>query len=343
MRKILPYLLVLLALTAGSSLLAQAGGGLADKVQEDLDRTDQLIQQAEEQLQTMENPTGLAFLEQAKVAQQQAKSVFAENRFIEARRLTLLARDLLRKALKSNRATERGGDQALRKLERAEEKLERAREMLIGNENQALNALLESSLDNLKRGWEFYNTNQFQPAGRLAEQAEKAADRILGSGAGNLSANYERRLESVREAVDQAKAVVADCQSEQGKSLMLQAEKSLELAEQLESNGRTPAAMQALQRTKTLASRAFRECNGYDNLSARYQRLLGQADQLKDRSQTLSGETRESVDLLLTKAYEQLELASVAIEASDLEKATPALQAAQLALRQAEDIILESN
>lgn len=343
MRKILPYILIALALLIGQGLLAQSGV-LRDKVQEELDRTDQLIAQAEEQLQSMENPAGLAFLEQAKVTQQQAKDLFAGNQFVEARRMTLLARDLLRKALRTNRATELGSDQALRKLEQVEDKLERARELLAESENQPLTALLDVATDNLKRAWDFYTAGKFIPAIKLAEQVEKTADRILSRGGSGSAANYQRRLETVREAIDQAGEVVEGCQMEDGRSFLDQAVKALESAEQLADKGQTRAALQMLQKAKVFAARAMRACEtGDENLAARYQRLLGLADQLKEQSQSLSGDNREAVDLLLTKAYEQLEIARTAIDAADVAKATPALQAANLAIRQAEEIILESN
>lgn len=343
MRKILPYILIALALLVGSGLLAQSGVQ-RDKVQEELDRTDQLIAQAEEQLQSMENPAGLAFLEQAKATQQQAKDLFAGNQFVEARRMTMLARDLLRKALRTNRATELGSDQALRKLEQAEDKLERARELLAESENQPMAALLDAATDNLKRAWDFYTAGKFIPAIKLAEQVEKTADRILSRGSSGSAANYQRRLESVRDAIDKAGEVVGRCQMEEGKSLLEQAVKALESAEQLADNGQTAAALQMLQKAKVFAGRAMRACESTDeNLAARYHRLLGLADQLKEQSQSMSGENREAVDLLLTKAYEQLEIARMAIDAADVAKATPALQAANLAIRQAEEIVLETN
>lgn len=345
MRKILPFVLIILSLVLAQSLFAQGNDNQRERVLAELDKTDQMIQQAEDLITSTDNPTGLAFLEQAKQTQVSAKDMFDQNRFIEARRLTLLARDLVRKALKTNRVTEQSGDQALRKLERAEDKLDRAREVLSGSDNPALNSLYESSVDNLKRAWEFYNTKQYNPAARLAEQVEKAAERII-NGQVRLSAaeaNYERRLETVREAIDQAKMIVEDCQSEQGKTLLAQAEAGLAMAEELASKDQSLAAVEALQRAKRLANRAFRECNGFESLAARYQRLLSQSDEIKERSQSLTGQTKESVDLLLNKANEQLDLANAAIQAGDQDKAIPALQAAQLALRQAEEMILESH
>lgn len=339
-----PTAILTILLFCGTSLLAQTGSISRDKIQTELDRTDRLIEQAQELIRATGNPAGVAFLEQAVRIQDLAKIAFNEDRLLEAWRLTLLARDLVRRALKNNRTTEQNDDLVLRKLERAGDKLDRAGELLAESDEQNLLAIYESARDNLRRAWDFYNSKQYAPANKLADQVEKTAERIISSvdNQGASNANYERRLEAVREAINNARETLANCQSTKAQGLFEQAEKGLALAEQLVGNGRIPAAMQALQRARELAVRATRECRGGEEMTARYQRLVSQSERLKEQGLNLTGETREAVDRLLVQADEQLVLAQGYIQSNELEKATAALQAAQLALRQAEAYILQS-
>ncbi len=336
--------LLMILLVCGPSLLAQTGGLSPDRVQADIDLTDRLIDQAQELINATDNPAGIVFLEQAITTQDLAKTAFTEARYFDARRLTLLSRDLVRRALKSNRTTEQNSDLVLRKLERAGDKLDRAGELLGEIDNPTLVSIYETARENLRRAWDFYNAQQFAPAIKLAEQVEKTAERIIIS-VDNQSAsdaNYRRRLESAQEAIANAREMLADCRSAQSQNLLEQAEKGLELAQQLADAGRYPAAMQALQRAREQALRATRECRGDEALVNRYNRLFEQAEQLKEQNLTLAGENREAIDQLLVQADEQLVLAKAAIDANEIVRATAALQAAQLALRQAEAYLLKT-
>jgi flagellin-specific chaperone FliS len=256
----------------------------------------------------------------------------------------LLARDLVRRALRTNPTSEQNDDRVLRRLERAGDKLDRAGELLAESDSQNLQAIYDAARENLRRAWDFYNAKQYAPAIKLARQVEMTADRINISidNQSASTANYERRLEAVRDAISQAWEMLTECNSADARALLEQAEKGLALAEQLAANGRIPAAMQSLQRARELAIRATRECRGPDVMTARYQRLVSQLEQLKEQSPSFTGETKDAVDRLLVQADEQLALAQGFIQSNEFEKAAAALQAAQLALRQAEAYILQT-
>jgi hypothetical protein len=345
MKKIVwPIEILMILLLCGASLFAQTGSLSRDRIQAELDQTDRMIEQTQDLINATGNPAGVAFLEQAVRVQDLAKIAFSEDRLLEAWRLTLQSRDLVRRALKNNRTTEQNEGLVLRKLERSADKLDRASELLAESDEQNLLAIYESARDNLRRAWDFYNSNQYAPAIKLADQVEKTAERIIISvdNQGASNANYERRLEAVREAINKARETLADCQSTKAQGLIEQAEKGLALAEHLADSGRIPAAMQAMQRARELAHRAARECRGDEELSARYQRLVSQSERLKEQALNLTGETKEAVDRLLVQADEQLVLAQGYIQANEPEKVTAALQAGQLALRQAEAYILQA-
>jgi tetratricopeptide (TPR) repeat protein len=341
---LLPIIILIPLFLNGTGLLAQTGGISPERIQAEMDLTDRLIEQAQDQINATDNPAGMAFLEQAVSSQDIAKAAFAEAQYLKARQFTLLARDLVRRALRTNPTSEQNDDRVLRRLERAGDKLDRAGELLAESDSQNLQAIYDAARENLRRAWDFYNAKQYAPAIKLARQVEMTADRINISidNQSASTANYERRLEAVRDAISQAWEMLTECNSADARALLEQAEKGLALAEQLAANGRIPAAMQSLQRARELAIRATRECRGPDVMTARYQRLVSQLEQLKEQSPSFTGETKDAVDRLLVQADKQLALAQGFIQSNEFEKAAAALQAAQLALRQAEAYILQT-
>jgi hypothetical protein len=175
----------------------------------------------------------------------------------------------------------------------------------------------------------------------LADQAEKAAHRLINMARADQrdDAQYERRREQVEALVEQAALAVADCDSEQGQQHFDQSHQALEQASQMQQNGTMQAALQALKRARHMAMRAYRECQGEDQVGLRYERLLQQAEQLRARAEQASGESRRVVEKLLDDAAYQLERAKNQLGSDQLEPALMSLQAAQLLLRKARNLL----
>lgn len=336
---LLPVLL--LPLVAVTAQPGPGDGSDGEFRRAELERTDQLVERALEMLRGLDNPTAIELVGQAQQFQARAWNHFNNGEFVQARWYTQQARELLKKALNQARHNEQTEGMVLRHLERAKERLDRAAEVIAQSDNRSMVALYESARDNLTRAWEFYNSEQYRPALKLADQVEKAAEKILNSADKGQESDgtYEHRRELVLTAVQQARDAAVECSSKRGKLLLEQAEKALDTADDMAGKGSWNAAMQALQRARDFAVKSARECHGGDLLQTRYERLVSQADKIKEQSLTLSGNNREVVDRLLIQAYEQLALARGYIQSDEDEKATAALQAASLSLRQAEAYI----
>lgn len=353
MRSTIKLLAFAVLATLGIAMMSMAQtdrGRAIEMLRAELDRTDQIIERAESEIVGSGNQTAITALEQAKSLQSQARDQFALGTpagYLAARRLTLLARQQVVLALKviggARGNTEQQDDFVLRKLESAADRLDQALESLAAGGNRNLEAIADAAKQNLDRAWEFYRNKQYRPALKLAEQVERAAGRILG--AGELKQlgreEFERLSLSIGQLIETARQQLADCNSETGMAYLTEAEQAYQLAQDLYERERVGAALQALQRSRELALKAGRECRGLDRLQERYEQLMAQLNRLKIES-AAPDDVIEPFDRLLTQAEDQLALAHQYIVDNNWQKAAIALQAAQLSIRQAEELLSQT-
>jgi hypothetical protein len=348
-RNCLTYLIGLcLALVLVAPVMAQrgSGGDGGELTQAVLDRTDQLIDQADGVIRASGSEAALKMLDQARTLQEWAKSQIgiAENKVVMA--ATIKARELIKLALKLI-APGGNGDNELtdaavqRKLDKASDKLDRAHDVADFADNANLDALYQAARANLDRAWEFYRNKQYRPALKLAEQAELAAGKILmlaTESGGGKEEGFDRWVDNVSNLIDQVGQMLQDCDSEAGKDLLQQASQNLDLAKDLRGNGKS-GAFQALRTARELAMKAARECRGTSQLGQRLDRLTARLETDKDQGTSLSGSQRTAFDKLVDQAGAQLDLARGLIGQNHPIRAQAALQAALLAIRQAESLV----
>ncbi len=338
---ILKYMvLASLILTACSSLMAQ-GHNDGQQVRRELERTDDYIVRAQEAVRASNNPLAAKTLSQAQTKQKNAWSQFGQQRLVMALKFTRDARSLAANAYSQSRNTEQIEGVVLRKLERARDVVDRAREAVSGQQQAGHRAIMRTAEDNLTRAWEFFRDHRYTAALRLADQVEKAAQRVgqQAETQGREDTLYRRRWEAVDRRVQQAREAVSDCELGSAREHLEHAVEAMGLAEDLNRDGRPAASLQALKRARNSATRAISECQGLDPLWSRHQKLTDQADRLAEKLESLGGPGGEAAQTLINKAARQLDLAGNRLKEEKLEQAITALQAAQLALRQAERYI----
>jgi FtsZ-binding cell division protein ZapB len=303
-----------------------------DRLRQELERTDDIIEQAREAFRSTDAPMAGLPLQKAIDLQRRAWMNFKNKRYALAFKLTMEARELAKKAMVRSRMIEQGETVVLRRLEQAGELLERARDAMPAGPEGKLWALYESAKDNLSRAWEFYRESRYRVALKLANQVVKAAREILN--VSNLrfrqETEFERRLEAVGEVIDRAKDKAAGCGSEAAQRLLDQAIKSYQLSKDLAAKKNYQAALQNLRKARCLAMEVAKKCDGTEGLSRRYERLKSEADAWNERIPPDNDLARK----LIRQAYEQLELAQTYIAQNRTEAAAAALKAAQLALNQ---------
>ncbi len=333
-------ILVSLVLLACSDLMAQ-GYNNGQLVRRELERTDDYIVRAQEAVRASNNPVAARTLTQAETKQKTAWGQFGQQRLAMALKLTREARSAAANAYSQSRNTEQIEGVVLRKLERARDVLDRARDAQAGKQQKGHRAMMKSAEDNLTRAWEFYREHRYTAALRLADQVEKAAGRVgqqaeMQNRGENL---YQRRWEAVDRRLQHARETVGDCEMKTAREHLEHAVEAMSLAEDLYRDGRPVASLQALKRARNNASKAINECQGLDPLWSRHRRLSDKAESLSEKVKGLGGAGGEASQVLLNKATRQLDLARDRLQEEKLEQAVTALQAAQLALRQAERYI----
>lgn len=322
---------------------AQTMDGAREMLRIELERTDHLIDRAQDAVHGAENPVAAAVIERARSIQRDAWIAFNESRYLAARTLTMRVRELLGSAMAMSRATEQSGDVVQRRVERAQDRLDRAKDILDNGECGHMKGLFDAARENLNRAWEFYRHGQNRPALKLANQIEEAARRILDQCGKNDGSDgqFDTRRDNVAGLIDQATHVVAECEDQGARAHLDQAKQAFDLAVDLNSRDKTEPALQALRRAREMALKAIRACQGNARLDQRYEQLKGLADRLSEQARDLSGQTAELVSKLVDQAYDQLNMARSQIDAGQTESALASLQAAQLALRQAQSYIGE--
>ncbi|MFQ6007318.1 MAG: hypothetical protein ACE5K8_00030 [Candidatus Zixiibacteriota bacterium] len=303
-----------------------------DQFRQELERTNEIIEQAREAFRSTNAPIAGLPLQKAIDLQKQAWNSFRNGHFDLAYKLTMEAREYAKMALVRSRMIEQGETVVLRKLERAAELLERAKETMPPVTEGRLQALYDAAKDNLNRAREFYHDQQYRPALKLTNQLIKTAREILE--AANLQfrkkAEFERHFEAVSNVIDRMREMVDECGSESAQNLLDQAINAQQLSRELASQNKFKAAVRNLQKARQLTIEASKKCNGRDGLEKRYERLKNEADRLNE----LIPPDNKMARNLLAQVYDQLMRASEFISQNQTEPATAALKAAQLSLNQ---------
>ena len=325
------WLLVGLITLLATSGLTQTNAQV-EKVRIELERTDEVIERAKEAVRSTNAPVVRLALQKAIELQKGAREWFRHRRLLVAYKQTLEARELAKKALVRSRLTEQGETVVLRKLERAAELLERAKETMPPGPDGRLQTLFESAKDNLIRAWEFYRTQQYRAALKLANQVKKAAQEIFNASSRQIRrhADFERRYEAVGDVINRAREKVAECGSEEASSLLEQSVKTYQLSRELASQKKINAALRNLQKARQMAVEASKACDGLGVLNQRYDRIRSEADRLSESIPP----NNELARKLLSQVYDQLELARDYIDQNQTEAAAAALKAAHLTLNQ---------
>lgn len=320
-------------LAAADSGLAQVGNNLLDQLNQQIELTDQVIQQAREAIAGSNSAKAQFALEAAIRLQDLAKENRTALRYREAYRLTREAREKAKYAIANGPYAQQGQDVVERRLERVSELMLQVKDGLSGVEAPVLNSLVQAADENLRRAWEFYHNGNYRPALTLANQVENSLQQIIRSAFAleRTQAGIQRSLESTADLLEQYRTITADCPSEEARLLMEQAERQLELAQETADADRWLASAQALKQARHLATRAVQLCGGAEFLSTRLDQLTERVERLADETPPGAGQVNE----LIAQTRNQLQLARGFLRDGDTQAAAAALRAAELSLNQA--------
>ncbi|MFH1687900.1 MAG: hypothetical protein ABIE70_10330 [bacterium] len=322
-------------LALGTVALAQ--NSMSDGVRALLERTDQVIEQAQEVISASNTPVAANSLQTALDLQDRAWRHYRSGpessmELAAAKRLTLQALEIAQKAISKGRENNQSENSLLQKLEQTTTLVESAEELAGNHGSEVRSSVLESIRSTLNRAWEFYYNGQYRPALKLCNQVQQTARKVISSvnGGSRQQAQFERRSEFVMKDLERVQAAIADCNSERAPALLDQAWQSYTMATHLYDQGRFEAALKALPKARKLAEQAARECRGGQTIEGRLDRLTIEADRISEQV----GASDEQGQKLLDLIQEQLKLAADYIEDGNTASATAALRGAELTLGQ---------
>jgi len=301
-----------------------------------LERTDMIIKEAQQVVQSTNYPAVNVILGSAIGLQNQAWSIFhtaTANELSVVKRLSLEARDLAKDAIAGARISEQNEATLLSKLEHVQDLLDRATDLVSANPGQQQGAaVVEAVRTNLNRAWELYRDGQYRVSLKVCNQIEQTMRKIISIATENQrnAAQFERRAEFVRKGIERVEGTLAECKSETAPGLLDRARRTFELAAELYTDNKPVMAMKALQNARKLTDQASRECRGSQTMTNRYDHLLTRTEQLNEQVMPSDEHGRK----LLGMIYEQLELAAGYIESDQSVSAAAALKAADLMLGQ---------
>jgi len=314
---------------------SQNANTIVENLRTELQRTDEIIERAREMVRASNAPASALALEQAIGLQKQAWDNFYRGTvdgYSFALKLTIQAREQAKQALANSRFSEQGQDAVLNRLERTEDLLRQAHEEMPNAVDESLGTIFDSARRNLAQAWEFYRNGQYRPAVKLANQVEKTAKRLLqiANRQQNFQANFQRRLEAVKQFIDRVQEEAANCQSEPAHNLIQKAKEALQLAVELASKRQYEVASYHLQQARKLAAEAADFCGRAKEFNSSLERLQSEAERLREQIRP----TDENGMRLLEQVFGQIESAREYIARQDSEGAVATLRAAQLTLKQ---------
>jgi len=343
MKKLVISLFLFLMIAVPQYNVFSQQGDLADKLETELARTDEIIERANEIVQTSNSSTARLALEYAIKLQNNSKGEFrmGQGHYKNSLELTIRARVRAQEAINAARHTSQSESVTLRKLEKAEELLDRVNQALTENPDNSVAGVYRSARDNLDKAWELYRSNQMQGSLKLADQVERTLLKLIkmANQLNNDAKNYDHRSEILREALERAAELTNECDSENALRLLEQAREKYLNAESMASETKYQAALKNLQLAREFTSRATSLCQNTEALERRYQHLKEQTDQLAEQI----GRGRESANNLLNQIRKQLELTRQNLDENNSESATAAIKAAQLSYDQLKRTLENSN
>jgi hypothetical protein len=341
--------LVVLALCAvavvpSPSRAPVTGTAAGDKIEAELDRTDQVIDRAEERLKDCADAVGLKLLDQARQLQEQAVKAWHAVNPTGPRSpqlvlgMTRKARDLALRAIET--CVEPVASETLRNLiDTTQDRAGEVAAAVGGGADEAVRRLLDAGVWQLDKAREAYQAGQYRRAMTLASAARNLIQRAwlrsqktlqsgASSGAGEMLDRTDLLLAGVRESAggDAGPKVEA---------LLDLAQREQDQARSLSDQGRPDLALRHTEKARAGALDALWLVQHAPD-PARIGAVLDWIDGLlQEAAEPIRASASPEAQQLWEKAGDQLQQARSALTGGDAARAMRQLRAADALLRQA--------
>lgn len=323
------------------SAWAQVVGPDMDRLRTALDRTDEIIQRANEAVLESGSERAQYILNMAfrlqKMARDMVGTIDVSNFEVYAFRAgqyTVNAREKAQRAIAITRQAEENEDFVRGRLERTDNLIRRLEEKAGDKPSRGLAFLLDSAREKQERAAELFRNRRLRAALQLTLQAEKTL-REVADQSGNLF-NSERRYQSLldryltlREQIELGRSddqYGQIAQTNNGEQLKIRAE---EFAAQNEFS----RAEETMQEAVEILSRIAESLREPGKIKSAIDDLQNRADRLKNR---ISAEGDREVQVQYENLRGHLQKAAVFYERGDLDEAAAQLQATRQILTRIE-------
>jgi hypothetical protein len=159
--------------------IAIVKGPNPDGVQAQLERTREILERANEQVQECDDPRARAMIRAAGEMQVRAEAAAREGRFLAALQLTMAARERGLRALRLCNLEENLDDAAERALRRTDDQISRAQDVVGDGSSELARLSLRRAIELEDRAWREFREEHFGAALRLTQAARAQAHRAI--------------------------------------------------------------------------------------------------------------------------------------------------------------------
>jgi hypothetical protein len=315
---------------------AAAQGNAPDRLEEELRRTDEVLEQAAALVRESDSARARELLEQARGIQAAARGHYRGERYLLAGKLTLEARALAGRAATLAREDASLLERAQREMDRASRELARAREQVGPSSSSA--RLLEEADALLDRARATFGERHYQAALRLAVAAQRLAGQAVALDGGQ-GWRLARELERTDHALERVEPLVAASGREEVARLLDQAREMQGRAWEAFRSGRSREALALTREARALANRLRGSLGAADDPTA-VEDALRETQVILERA---GEEIRPSGDAaaigLLERAADHQARARAALERGDVRRALAQTRVARSLAKRALQLI----
>jgi hypothetical protein len=339
----LAFFSLVLAGPGARPALADAGGTSAsrDKVQTELDRTDQVLERAQETVRTCSDAKAAAYLEEAQAEQRKARDLLVSGTPGGgpklALSLTLSARNLAVKAIEL--CVQPVATDALRELlDSTQDLVHDASSAVNASGNPAARRLFEAGLSQLDKAREAYGNKDLRRALSLGAAARNLVRRALQRAQEGASGGS---VETAESALDRTDLLISEVRSAQGsdqtkvEAILERAQKEQDQARRSLTDGQADPAMRWTVKARSSALEALwlvQQTPDAERLRSALEVVEGS---LRESGPGIRASGVEEAVRLLEKAQEQADAARQDLAKGETERAVQSMRLADSLLRRA--------
>ena len=294
-----------------------------DRVKQEIEQTDNIIEQARKSVDQSRDQKTTALLRQAEQAQERALEFLERGRLALALQSTLRAREAARRCIGSMVRSDEDRSLVEQQLDRTDELIEQVRAVAQSGETPILDLRLQEAQRLQDRARDFFSENNLRQSLQFTRRAQDICRNLseyVGGG--------ERRRENLRLNLGRAQDFVSDnsetvssCQDESAKRLFDSGEEQIDKADQAYESGSFEESIRLLASGVTRVRRAVQMCGGA-SLTTDSERAIVTAQTQLERLHERAQETgSHEADKLLEEATEKLDQARTLHERGEEQRA----------------------